>query len=101
MVHSEKTPTTYFMATKNNSVLYVGVTSDLMGRVWAHKNEKYLNAFTSKYQCFKLVFYEDFPTMNEAIAFEKRVKNWKREWKDDLIDKHNPEWKDLSAGWYE
>ena len=101
MRSSEKIPTTYIVTNKSHSTLYVGVTSNLIGRIWQHKNKTYPNSFTARYNCNKLVFYENSPTMQEAINFEKRLKNWKRDWKIDMIDKHNPEWEDLSANWYE
>jgi len=74
----------YIMASPNNNVLYIGVTNNLERRVWEHKN-KCGSEFTTKYNCVKLVYYEDYTFINDAIAREKNLKNWKRTWKDDLI----------------
>ncbi|NQT49751.1 GIY-YIG nuclease family protein [Candidatus Kuenenbacteria bacterium] len=101
MRNSEKIPTAYIVTNKSHTTLYVGVTSNLIGRIWQHKNKTYPKSFTARYNCNKLVYYESSPTMHEAIAFEKQLKNWKREWKIDLINKHNPDWEDLSVDWYD
>jgi putative endonuclease len=85
----------YFMANTYNTVLYVGVTNDLVRRVAEHK-AKINKGFTYKYNVDKLVYFEEFNLMTDAIAREKQIKNWKREWKDALINTENPEWKDLS-----
>jgi putative endonuclease len=86
------------MTNKNDSMLYVGVTSNLEGRVWEHKNG--VNAgFTKKYQCNKLVYYEVYQWIQDAIAREKQLKAGSRQKKIDLIVAENPEWKDLSEGW--
>lgn len=85
----------YIMTNKNNSVLYVGVTSDLRVRVWEHKNKVHPNSFTAKYNCNKLVYYNSFSSIEEAIAEEKRLKGGGRKQKIDLINSINPEWKDL------
>ena len=86
----------YFMTNEHNNVLYIGVTSDLKVRVYQHKTKAYPNSFTTRYNCNKLVYHETFSTIEEAIAREKNIKNWKREWKDELINKLNPKWEDLS-----
>ena len=86
----------YFMTNEYNTVLYLGVTSDLKIRIYQHKNNAFPNSFTSKYLCNKLVYFETFVNIEEAITREKNLKNWKRDWKNDLINKMNPEWKDLS-----
>lgn len=83
------------MANPNNRVLYLGVTSDLRVRIYQHLNREFPNSFTSKYNCCKLVYYEYFQNIEEAIGREKNLKNWKREWKNELIGKVNPEWNDL------
>ena len=83
------------MANSHNKVLYVGITSELILRVNQHKTKAFPNSFTAKYNCDKLVYYESFHTIEEAIAREKNIKDWKREWKDELINKMNPEWNDL------
>ncbi len=86
----------YIMTNKNNTVLYVGVTSDLKDRVYKHQTKHFKTSFTAKYNLNKLVYFEVFSSIVEAIAREKNIKNWKREWKIELINSINPEWKDLS-----
>ena len=85
----------YFMANTHNTVLYTGVTRNLERRVWEHKNGINKGSFTYKYNCHKLVYYEVFGDIEYAIAREKQLKNWKREWKNELISKDNPDWLDL------
>ena len=85
----------YFLSNHYNNVLYVGVTNNLVRRIAEHK-AKINRGFTYKYNCDKLVYYESFSLMTDAIAREKQVKNWKREWKNKLIDGFNIEWQDLS-----
>jgi len=85
----------YIMANAYNNVLYIGVTSDLFSRITEHKNKIYPKSFTAKYNCNKLVFYEMYSTIEEAIGAEKRLKKWNREWKIQLIEKDNPTWSDL------
>lgn len=77
-------------------MLYVGVTSDIKIRVHQHKSKYYPSSFTAKYNCTKLVYFECFLSIEEAIAREKNIKNWKRVWKNELINKSNPNWDDLS-----
>ncbi|MDQ7052531.1 MAG: GIY-YIG nuclease family protein [candidate division KSB1 bacterium] len=91
-----KTYFVYMMANKSNSVLYVGVTSDLVRRVEEHKSGK-VEGFTKKYKCHKLVWYTSFDYANDAIEFEKRIKKWKRAYKENLINEVNPDWRDLST----
>jgi putative endonuclease len=79
----------------SNNVLYIGVTSDLFFRLQEHKNKKFPASFTSKYNCTKFVYYENFSTIDEAISREKQLKNWQRQWKENLIMSVNPAWKDL------
>jgi len=86
----------YFMANNHNNVLYLGVTSNLERRVWEHKNHVNSECFTSKYNCIKLVYYEYVNSIKTAIDREKQLKNWKREWKNELIETSNPNWDDLS-----
>ena len=86
----------YIMSNFTNTAVYIGVTSDLINRVSEHKSKKYPNSFTSKYNCYKLVYYEFYPRIEEAISREKQLKNWERTWKDTLINKTNPDWEDLS-----
>jgi len=90
-----KTGFIYFMSNTFNNVLYVGVTNNLIRRVAEHK-AKINKGFTDTYKCDTLVYYEAFDLMVDAIAREKQIKNWKREWKSELVIKENPEWKDLS-----
>jgi len=85
----------YIMTNKINSVVYIGVTSDLTGRVWEHKNKVYPKSFTAKYNCDKLVYYVFYPHIEEAIMAEKQLKDRSRVYKNDLIRSLNPEWKDL------
>ncbi len=94
-----KVPMVYITANKNNSVIYTGVTSDIVKRVKQHK-EKFYKGFTSRYNCDKLVFYKEFPSMVDAIAFEKKIKASNRKNKEKLINEMNPEWKDLAEAWY-
>ena len=84
----------YFMTNTANTVLYVGVTSDLKKRVLQHKNHEY-EGFTDKYNCTKLVYFEECCDIKAAIEREKQIKNWHREWKNNLVKEMNPDWKDL------
>jgi putative endonuclease len=87
-------PCIYIMTNKNDGVLYTGVTSNLFKRVSEHKN-KIVAGFTSKYNVTKLVYYEEYATMEEAMARKKQIKGGSRQKKLDLINSKNPEWKDL------
>ncbi|WP_081096556.1 GIY-YIG nuclease family protein [Vibrio sp. CUB2] len=91
----DKTPCVYILTSKNNSVLYIGVTSQLPHRIWQHKNGV-VEGFTKKYHVHKLVYFEQFEDMATAINREKQLKQWKREWKLDLVRKTNPDFLDLS-----
>jgi len=84
----------YILSTYKNGTLYTGVTSDLLGRTWQHKNNL-SPSFTSRYGIHKLVYYEIFEDMYEAISREKQIKNLLRKKKIELIEKENPEWEDL------
>jgi putative endonuclease len=86
----------YIMASVSRRVLYVGVTSDIEGRVWEHKNKIYPDSFTARYNCVMLVYYKFFDGIEDAIAEEKRIKSWKRVKKERLINEVNYEWEDLS-----
>ena len=88
----------YLMTNKNNSVLYTdtGVSSKLRERIHEHKTREYPKSFTSRYNCHKLVYYEYFESIEEAIAREKQIKAGSRIKKESLINLNNPEWKDLS-----
>jgi len=87
-------PAVYILASKRNGTLYVGVTSDLIRRVWEHKNNM-VAGFTKRYGIHQLVWYELQENMESAIIREKRIKEWKRKWKLKLIEKNNPNWQDL------
>ena len=89
-----KQPTVYILANKRNGTLYVGVTSDLVQRIWEHKNSM-VEGFTKHYNVHKLVWYELHESMESAIVREKRLKDWKRAWKLKLIESKNPDWQDL------
>ena len=82
------------LASKRNGTLYVGVTADLIKRIWEHKNDM-VEGFTSRYNVHRLVWYELHKSMESAITREKRLKSWKRKWKLELIENSNPEWFDL------
>jgi len=84
----------YIIASKRNGTLYIGITSNLIKRVWEHKN-KVAEGFTEKYDIDKLVYYEQYQNTEHAIRREKRLKKYNRQWKLDLIEKFNPNWKDL------
>ena len=89
-----KNPCVYLLASRRNGTLYVGVTSNLVKRIWEHKNNL-VEGFTKRYSVHILVWYELHPTMESAISREKTIKEWKRRWKLDLIEQENPEWNDL------
>ncbi len=90
-------PAVYVLASKRNGTLYVGVTSNLRKRVWEHKNEL-VEGFTKRYGVHHLVYYEIYDDMMSAITREKQIKKWNRAWKLELIEKQNPDWKDLWEG---
>ena len=89
-----KKPAVYIVANKRNGTLYIGVTSDLVKRIWEHKNNV-VEGFTKRYKVHRLVWFELHETMESAITREKRLKNWKRKWKMELIEGINPDWEDL------
>lgn len=89
-----KQPCVYLLASKRNGTLYTGVTSDLIQRVWQHKNDV-VEGFTKRYGVHALVWFEFHETMATAIAREKAIKEWKRAWKVELIEKNNRTWRDL------
>jgi len=84
----------YILASQRNGTLYIGVTSDLIKRIWEHKN-KLAEGFTKQYDVNRLVYYEHLLDAENAIKREKRLKKYNRKWKTDLIEKANPDWKDL------
>ncbi|MFP5329501.1 MAG: GIY-YIG nuclease family protein [Alphaproteobacteria bacterium] len=95
MVQCEFGPTVYILASKRNGTLYIGVTSDLLGRVYRHRTTQ-LPGFTRKYDVKLLVWFEQHSTMESAILREKRIKKWNRAWKLELIESNNPHWRDLA-----
>ena len=90
---------TYILASRYRR-LYTGVTNNIKRRVWEHKTKRN-NGFTYRYNIDRLVYYESNPSIKAAIAREKKIKKWRREKRLHLIVSENPEWKDLSDGWYE
>lgn len=89
-----KQPAVYILASKRNGTLYTGVTSNLVNRVWHHKNDK-IEGFTRDYQVHMLVYFEVHGDMEAAICREKQIKKWNRKWKLNLIERFNPQWQDL------
>ena len=89
-----KLPCVYILASARNGTLYIGVTNDLVRRVWEHKSD-FAEAFTKRYGVHLLVYAEFHATMPAAILREKQMKRWNRQWKLDLIERGNPEWRDL------
>ena len=89
----------YILANYTNKVLYIGMTNDLKRRIYEHKNKIFEGGFTEKYNVNKLVYFEEVSDVKAAIQREKNLKKWKREWKEELIEKVNPEYKDLSETW--
>ena len=89
-----KQPCVYMTTNRNNTTLYIGVTSNLVQRIYQHKN-KLIKGFSAKYNVDKLVYFELFEDMENAITREKRVKLWKRDWKNRIINEVNPSWQDL------
>ena len=90
----ERFPCAYILASHERGTLYVGVSSDLVQRIWQHKNDM-VEGFTRRYSVHTLVWYELHGTMESAITREKQIKAWKRSWKIELIESTNPEWRDL------
>ena len=84
----------YIMASKKNGTLYVGVTSDLIKRIYEHKSDL-AEGFTKDHQVHRLVFYEEHGDIRQAITREKQIKRWRRSWKLELIERDNPDWEDL------
>jgi putative endonuclease len=90
----ELQPCVYMMASQRNGTLYIGMTSNLVKRIWEHKTNV-VEGFTKKYGVHTLVWYEIHETMDSAIYKEKALKKWRRKWKTDLIESFNPDWHDL------
>ncbi len=87
----------YIMASRRNGTIYIGVTNDLPRRAYEHR-EALVKGFTKRYAVKKLVYFEEFQDIGLAIAREKRLKEWQRQWKIDLINGFNPKWNDLAGG---
>jgi putative endonuclease len=87
------------MANKANGVIYIGITDNIDERIREHKNKIYTRAFTARYNCENLVYFEEFENGEAAVIREKQFKKWKREWKVKLIEEMNPSWIDLSVNW--
>jgi len=90
-------PCVYILASQEYGTLYIGLTSDVIARFWQHRNGQ-VKGFTSKYRVYRLVRFEMFETMHEAISREKQLKRWRRQWKINLIESENPQWVDLAPG---
>ena len=88
----------YFLTNKNKTVIYIGVTSDLLKRIYQHKTKAF-KGFSSRYNCDILIYFEEFTDINQAILREKQLKSGSRKRKENLVNTMNPEWKDLSDGW--
>ena len=89
-----KQPAVYILASKRNGTLYTGVTSELARRVWTHRNDL-VGGFTRKCGVHDLAYFEAHGDMRSAIAREKQIQSWRRNWKLELIESFNPEWRDL------
>ena len=92
-----KQPCVYILSSQTRGTLYIGVTSNLVARIWQHRNGA-TRGFTSRYRVYRLVRFEMFDDMERAIAREKQLKNWHRQWKINLIEESNPHWADLAVG---
>jgi putative endonuclease len=93
----ERQPCVYILASRKHGTIYIGVTSDLMGRLYQHRT-KATRGFTARYGVARLVYYEMAETMEAAITREKQLKAWRRDWKIALIERENPHWEDLAVG---
>lgn len=91
----QKTYYVYILTNKALSVLYIGVTNDLSRRILEHKNKE-IDGFIKKYNCTKLIYFEETNDVHSTIEREKQLKNWKKEWKQNLINEENAQWEDLS-----
>ena len=89
----------YILANKTNTTVYIGVTNDLIRRLWEHRNAM-ADGFTKRYHVHKLVYYESTTDVQAAIAREKQLKGWRRARKNDLIESVNPSWQDLAGDWF-
>ncbi len=93
----ERQPCVYILANRHTGATYVGVTSNLVGRVLQHRNGTF-GGHTQRLSIYRLVYYEMADTMEAAIRREKTLKRWHRDWKRNLIERQNPEWNDLAVG---
>ena len=89
----------YIMANEARTT-YIGMTNELERRVWEHRNGRSSSSFSVQHGLEKLVYFEDFSDVHDALAREKQLKNWRRSKKVDLINAQNPRWDDLAAEWY-
>ena len=89
----------YILTNQNNNVIYIGITNDLVRRISEHKNRE-INGFTKRYYLNKLVYYEEYNSAYEAISREKQLKNWHRDWKNNLVESVNKKWRDLNEDFY-
>jgi putative endonuclease len=90
----------YIITNKKGGVLYIGVTNDLERRMFEHKN-KLVEGFSSRYNLDKLIYFEVYQYVSDAIKREKNLKKWKRDWKINLVVEENADWKDLSTDWFD
>ena len=96
-MRQERVPCVYILASRHYGTLYIGVTSDLHGRMWQHRDGE-TPGFTNRYAIYRLVHFETYADMVTAITREKQLKCWHRPWKINLINGENPEWRDLAVG---
>ena len=94
LIKMDKPSYVYLMASQPYGTLYIGVTSNLIQRVWQHR-EEFVDGFTKEYGIKRLVWFEQHTDIHAAITREKQIKKWRRDWKIDLIQKNNPLWRDL------
>ncbi|MBX7459831.1 GIY-YIG nuclease family protein [Qipengyuania huizhouensis] len=96
-MRSERNPCVYILASQPRGTLYIGVTSDLMKRLYEHRNG-IMGGFTTRYHVHRLVHFEMFGDMEQTILREKQLKRWHRQWKINLVERDNPHWEDLALG---
>ena len=89
----------YFITNEYNTVLYIGITNSIVRRIGEHKLRINKKSFPVQYNCTKLVYFEEYSDIRDCISREKQLKNWKRKWKNELVNAFNPEWKDLAEDW--